>query len=106
MGQVKEISKYLPLTEATSYILLALHEPLHGYGVIQKINLLSEGSVSVGPGTLYGAFTTLERDGLIAKVGDEDRRKIYRLTSLGRQVLQAQIHRLDILVQHARSIGE
>jgi len=106
MDQSKDKSKFLPLTEATSYILLALDEPLHGYGVMQKIDQLSKGTVSVGPGTLYGAFTTLERDGLIAKVGEEDRRKIFRLTSLGRQVLQAQIQRLDILVRQARSIGE
>ncbi len=106
MVQAKDPKKFLPLTEATSYILLALDEPLHGYGVMQKIDQLSEGTVSVGPGTLYGAFTTLERDGLIAKVGEEERRKIFRLTPLGRQVLQAQIHRLGILVRHAQATGE
>ena len=106
MAQTKEVRKFLPLTEATSYILLALDEPLHGYGVMQKIDRLSEGTVSVGPGTLYGAFTTLERDGLIAKIGDEERRKIFGLTTFGRQVLQAQIHRLAILVRNAQKIGE
>jgi DNA-binding PadR family transcriptional regulator len=73
---------------------------------MQKIDQLSEGTVSVGPGTLYGAFTTLERDGLIAKVGEEERRKIFRLTSLGRQVLQTQIRRIEILVRHAQAIGD
>ena len=106
MTPAKEINKYLPLTEATSYILLALDEPLHGYGVMQKIDRLSEGTVSVGPGTLYGAFTTLERDGLITRIGEEDRRKIFGLTTLGRQVLQEQIRRMAILLQHARTIGE
>ncbi len=106
MAQIKNVSEFLPLTEATSYILLALNEPLHGYGVMQKIDQLSEGTVSVGPGTLYGAFTTLERDGLIAKVGEEERRKIFRLTSLGRQVLQTQIRRIEILVRHAQAIGD
>jgi len=106
MAQIKNVSEFLPLTEATSYILLALDEPLHGYGVMQKIDQLSEGTVSVGPGTLYGAFTTLERDGLIAKVGEEERRKIFRLTSLGRQVLQTQIRRIEILVRHAQAIGD
>lgn len=86
MMTVKDIRKFLPLTKATSYILLALNEPLHGYGVMQKIDRLSDGTVSVGPGTLYGAFTTLERDGLIAKVGEEERRKIIGLTRFGRQV--------------------
>jgi len=106
MAQAKDPKKFLPLTEATSYILLALDEPLHGYGVMQKIDRLSEGTVSVGPGTLYGAFTTLERDGLITKVGEEERRKIFRLTPLGRQVLQAQIHRLGILIRQAQTTGE
>jgi DNA-binding PadR family transcriptional regulator len=106
MTQAKDPSNFLPLTEATSYILLALDEPLHGYGVMQKIDQLSKGTVSVGPGTLYGAFTTLERDGLIAKVGDEERRKIFKLTPLGREILKAQIRRLDILVRQAQSIGD
>ena len=106
MAQVKDIRKFLPLSEATSYILLALNEPLHGYAVMQKIDKLSKGTVSVGPGTLYGAFTTLERDGLITKIGDEERRKIFGLTTFGRQVLQAQIHRLAILVRVAQKIGE
>ena len=106
MPQTKDPNKFLPLTEATSYILLALNEPLHGYGVMQMIDKLSEKTVSVGPGTLYGAFTTLERDGLIAKIGEEERRKIFKLTPFGRQVLKAQIRRLEILVRQARSIGE
>jgi DNA-binding PadR family transcriptional regulator len=106
MAQEKDIRKFLPLSEATSYILLALNEPLHGYGVMQKIDKLSEGTVSVGPGTLYGAFTTLERDGLITKIGDEDRRKIFGLTTFGRQVLQAQMYRLTILVKNGQKTGE
>jgi DNA-binding PadR family transcriptional regulator len=106
MAQEKDIRKFLPLSEATSYILLALNEPLHGYAVMQKIDKLSEGTVSVGPGTLYGAFTTLERDGLITKIGNEDRRKIFGLTTLGRQVLQAQMHRLTILVKNGQKTGE
>ena len=52
----KNITKYLPLTESTAYILLALSEPLHGYGVMQKVKDLSENTVAIGPGTLYGAF--------------------------------------------------
>ncbi len=48
----KEANKYLPLTEATYYIMLSLVEPLHGYGVMQKVNEISQGTVSVGPGTL------------------------------------------------------
>lgn len=94
-----EFSKYLPLTESTFYILVALLEPLHGYGVMQKAAEISEGTVEVGPGTLYGAFSTLEKEGLILKVREEDRRKCYQLTAKGRQVLEAQVQRLEIMAR-------
>ena len=93
-------NKYLPLTESTAYILLALDQPLHGYGVMQKVETLSESTVKIGPGTLYGAFSTLEREGLIVKVGEEDRRKSYTLTDKGKQVLKEHIRRSEILVQN------
>ena len=102
MAREKELFKTLPLTEATSYILLALAEPLHGYGVMQKIEQLSEGTVNVGPGTLYGAFSALEKDGLIIKVSEEERRKSYTLTPKGRKILQEHMRRLGILVRHGR----
>lgn len=96
-------AKYLPLSEATFYVMLALDQPLHGYAVMQKVEILSEGSVVVGPGTLYGAFTTLEKQGLIEKVSEEDRRKIYGLTGKGRQVLAEQVRRLEIMVRNGQS---
>ncbi len=46
----KNLETYLPLTESTSYILLALAEPLHGYGVMQKVEAMSQGTVKLGPG--------------------------------------------------------
>jgi DNA-binding PadR family transcriptional regulator len=92
--------RYLPLSESTAYILLALSEPLHGYGVMRKVEGMSEGTVRIGPGTLYGAFSTLEGEGLIQKVGEEDRRKVYTLTNKGRQVLKEHVRRLEILIQN------
>ena len=94
----KTINKYLPLTESTAYILLALCEPLHGYGVMQKVKDLSENTVTIGPGTLYGAFSTLESGKLISKVGEEGRRKVYVLTDKGKQVLKEHIRRSEILI--------
>lgn len=94
------MKKYLPLTESTAYILLVLHEPLHGYGVMQKVKTLSEDTVTIGPGTLYGAFSTLESEQLIAKVGEEGRRKVYELTEKGQQVLKEHIRRSEILVKN------
>ena len=100
----KTIAKYLPLTESTYYILLSLIDPLHGYGIMQKVERISEGTVSIGPGTLYGAFTTLEKEGLISMVKEEDRRKTYALTAKGRQVLGEQVRRLEIMSRNGQGI--
>ena len=97
-----ETDKYLPLTEATAYIMFALVEPLHGYGVMQKVEVLSQGTVKIGPGTLYGALTALEKDGLIVKVGEADRRISYRLTERGCQVLKEHLRRLEIFVKNVQ----
>ena len=93
------IQKHLPLTESTAYILLALRRPLHGYGVMQEVEMLSENTVTVGAGTLYGAISTLEKQGLIIKVGEEGRRKLYSLTEYGKKVLVEHIRRTAILVE-------
>ena len=98
--------KYLPLTEATYYIMLSLTEPLHGYAVMQKVEKISEGTVKVGPGTLYGVFTTLEKEGLIVKVKEEERRKIYTLTDKGKEVLLSQINRLGIMTKSGLNIAD
>lgn len=100
MSERTDVGKYLPLTESTFYILLSLIEPLHGYGVMQKVEDLSEGTVKIGPGTLYGAFQALEKEALITKVGEEERRKIYVLTPKGREVLREQVSRLKIMVRN------
>jgi DNA-binding PadR family transcriptional regulator len=100
MDAHRAISRCLPLTESTYYILLSLVEPLHGYGVMQKVEVLSEDTVKIGPGTLYGAFRALEKEALIAKVGEEERRKIYVLTDKGREVLREQVKRLAIMVRN------
>ncbi len=96
---VDEISKYLPLTETTAYTLLALVSPLHGYALMQKVNEMSQGVVRLGPGTLYNAFSTLEKEGLIVKVSEDERRKSYQLTTKGRLVLKAHITRMEIMVK-------
>ncbi len=105
MALPNEIDKYLPLTESTYYILLALVDPLHGYGVMQKVEALSEGAVKIGPGTLYGAFQALEKEGLIVKTGQEERRKSYALTESGRSTLKAQITRLEMMARNGREIA-
>jgi DNA-binding PadR family transcriptional regulator len=98
------INKYLPLTESTYYTLLALIEPRHGYSVMQKVEEISKGSVQIGPGTLYGAFSKLLKEGLILKVKEDNRRKTYTLTPKGKEVLRHQIRRLEIMAKEGSKI--
>ena len=99
-----QFTKYLPLTESTTYILMALAEPLHGYALMQKVEEMSQGTVKIGPGTLYGAFSQLEKEGLIQMVKEADRRKSYLLTTKGKSVLQEHIRRTEILVMNGQSV--
>lgn len=94
-----DYARYLPLSEATFYVMTCLHEPMHGYAIMQKVEQISGGSVSIGPGTLYGAFATLEKQGLIVKLREEERRKVYGMTALGQLVLAQQVRRLQIMAQ-------
>ncbi len=95
-------TKYLPLSEATFYVLAALQEPLHGYALMQKVETMSEGNVVIGPGTLYGAFAALEKQELIEKLSEVERRKVYGLTDKGRLVLAEQVRRLAIMVRNGQ----
>ena len=56
----EKLIKYLPLSEATYFVMISLVDPLHGYGIMQHIEKISQGSVTGGPGTLYGILSTLE----------------------------------------------
>ena len=105
MAKHDNLEKYLPLSEATFYILLALAEPMHGYALMQHVEEVSHGQVTIGPGTLYGAFSTLEKEKLIEMVSEENRRKVYRLTDKGRQVIQLQTQRLAILYENAQKVA-
>ena len=102
MVHSRSVVKHLPLTEATFYILVALMEPQHGYAVMQDVEVMSDGTVKLGPGTLYGALTNLERLKMIRKVGEADRRKIYVITDFGQAVLDRQVERLGIMVRSAQ----
>jgi DNA-binding PadR family transcriptional regulator len=84
--------------------MLSLIEPLHGYGVMQKVEQISQNTVKMGPGTLYGVLTMLESAGLIVKVKEEDRRKIYQLTQKGRELLLLQIKRLEIMAANGAAV--
>jgi DNA-binding PadR family transcriptional regulator len=99
----KKLNQILPLTEATFYILLALASPQHGYAVMQDVEQMSNQSVQLGPGTLYGAFNKLEENKLIRKIDEVDRRKIYALTAAGEQLLLAQAKRFEVMLKNVEA---
>ncbi len=102
------LTKFLPLTETTYYVLLSLHEPLHGYGIMQRVKELSHGTVDIAPGTLYGALENLKNQRLIDLAAEEKetRRKVYSLSDLGRQVLRMEYERMQTLVSVSAPIIE
>ena len=93
---------YVPMTETAFYILLCLKTPNHGYGVVQTVERLTEGAIKLAPGTMYGSLSKMEKDGLIRFVREEEKRKIYEITDLGREVLQTEIARIERLYRIAQ----
>jgi DNA-binding PadR family transcriptional regulator len=86
------------LSEAYSYILFALVEPLHGYGIMQKVAEMSQQTLSLGPGTMYGALTNMQKKKWIEEVeSNEARRKNYQLTELGKAVVEQEVGRIQLL---------
>ena len=99
----------LPLTLAVFHILLVLAgEPQHGYAVMKAVDQLTQGQIKMGPGTFYGSIKRMLKAGLIEESGerpdpvlDDERRRYYRLTLFGQQVLRAETERLARLVRLA-----
>jgi DNA-binding PadR family transcriptional regulator len=101
---------FLPLTPAIAHILLALADrDRHGYAIMQEVERLTSGETRMGPGTLYGTIKRLLASGLIEEAGerpdrdlDDERRRYYRITALGSQVLAAETTRMSRLLDAAR----
>jgi DNA-binding PadR family transcriptional regulator len=93
---------YVPMTETAFYILLCLKTPNHGYGIVQTVERLTEGAIKLAPGTMYGSLSKMEKDGLIRFVREEEKRKIYEITDLGREVLQTESARIERLYRIAQ----
>lgn len=88
---------YVPMTETGFYILLCLQQPNHGYGVVQKVKEMTGGEVLLSPGTMYGSLSKMEKDGVISFVREEEKRKIYVITQLGREILELERKRIERL---------
>jgi DNA-binding PadR family transcriptional regulator len=102
--------EFLPLTPAVLHILLALSAgEKHGYAMMREVDELSNGTVKLGPGTLYRSIKRMLDDGLIEEAGerqdpalDDERRRYYRLSPFGAQTLALETARLERLLAVAR----
>jgi len=102
---------FLPLTPAIAHILLALaDQDRHGYAIMQEIERITDGAVRMGPGTLYGTVKRMIAASLIAEADErpdaganDERRRYYRATALGRAVLEAEAARMSALLSAARA---
>lgn len=99
-----------PLSRVAVYILLAIGpEERHGYAIMHEVRRITAGAVKLGPGAIYTTIKRLLADGLIEESDerpdpdlDDQRRRYYRLTALGRSVAAAEVRRLDAMVASAR----
>lgn len=110
MPDPADIDSYLPLPASAMHIIVALAGgERHGYAIMRDIDELSDGSVSMGPGTLYGSIKRMIDQGLVEETDerpdpalDDQRRRYYRLTALGHRVGAAERARLAALLDAAR----
>ncbi|WP_052000345.1 PadR family transcriptional regulator [Gracilibacillus boraciitolerans] len=89
------------MTETAFYILLSLTEPRHGYGIIKRVEEMTNGRLKLGSGTIYGTLTKMQRDQIITIYADEKRKTIYEITPLGKQLIHLEIKRLKEVFTNA-----
>jgi DNA-binding PadR family transcriptional regulator len=111
MDNKPDLTKEIPLTEATFFILLSLAPGAkHGYGIMQEVEQLSDGRLRLSTGTLYGALKRLLDIGWILKVEHPEdsapprERRLYQLSDSGRRVLRAETERMQQLVSLSQHI--
>ena len=93
---------YLPMTETGFYILFCLREEMHGYNIGKKVKEMTGGGLIISPGTMYGSLSKMEKDGLIQFVREEEKRKLYTITELGKQILATEIKRIERLYKNSK----
>ena len=106
-----EVASLLPVKSTVFLILLAVaEEPRHGYGIMLDVKQRSDGTVNLGTSHLYRHLKRLLEDALVEEVspetaGDDPRRRYYRLTEFGRDLLEAESTRLKSLVEQSQQLG-
>ena len=105
----RSVEHLLPLKPKVLHILLALADgPRHGYSIMQEVAARTDGHVRVWPAAMYGSLRELEELDLIAESekrpsDDDERRRYFALTPLGKRVLSEEVRRLEAIVDHARA---
>jgi DNA-binding PadR family transcriptional regulator len=98
----KARKRYIPMSETMFYILLSLKQERHGYAIMQHVKELTKGRIILGAGTVYSSLGKLESDGLIGSAREEERRKIYIITPLGREILGEETARITELYKNIK----
>ena len=93
---------YIPMTETGFYILFCLQEEMLGYNITQNVKKMTNEAVVISPGTMYGTLSKMEKDGLISFVREEEKRKLYRITELGREILTIELQRIERLYRNSK----
>lgn len=99
-SKIKRI--YAPMTESGFYILFCLQQPQHGYGISRQVRQMTGGALVISAGTMYGTLSKMEKDGLIAFVGEAEKRKLYQITALGAEVLTLELRRIERLYKNSK----
>lgn len=102
----EKLKKLTPLTEASFYVLMALYEENHGYGVIKKVEELTDGRLTIAAGTLYGVISSFLKHELIElkEVKASRSKKTYEITTFGKELLEYELNRLQELVSNAKEV--
>lgn len=85
----------MEISPSLFYFLLVLSNPLHGYQIMQEVEKASGGQITMGAGTCYGLIARCQGEKLIELIEEVERKKIYRITTKGRSLLQDEIDRLN-----------
>lgn len=109
--KLRVVDAWLPLKPKVLHILLAVADgPRHGYSIMQEVAARTDGQVRLWPAALYALLRELEKTDCIVESDkrpaadeDDERRRYFALTAHGKRVLDAEVRRLEAIVQHARA---
>lgn len=93
---------YVPMTETGFYILFCLQNEMHGYNIVQRVRKMTDDEIIISAGTMYGSLSKMEKDGLIRFTREENKRKSYIITELGREILDIELKRIERLYRNSK----